>query len=242
MIDGTLNKMIYSFGDSYSAYSKYVFQGRDPVPGVDASLQPDLKIKSTMSYLDHLSDLTGQAIGHLGCPGRGPLDMVDQLHNIDKTVLTSNDILIFCWSGMERDVDKWGDPYLDPAFDNTRYEGNDMQRYKDAVTLYHLFLASPLQHRQTFNSCLYAIDGMLQSISAKVVHLFCFNNELDAIRKHNLHNIQNGYVETNWNLYDHAHSFDDYGPDGGADIDYPNHYSPKGSIALAEHIHEKITN
>lgn len=234
--------MIYSFGDSYSAYSKYVFQGRDPVPGVDSTLEPHLKIKTTMSYLDHLSDLTGHAVGHLGHPGRGPLDMVEQLHKLDKTKITSDDILVFCWSGMERDVDKWGDPYLDPAFDNDRYEGADIQRYKDAVTLYHLYLASPLQHLQSFNACLHAIDGMLQSIGAKAIHLFCFSNEMKAIRDKKLHNIQNGYVETEWNLYDYAHSFSDYGPNGGADIDYPNHFSPAGSIALAQHIYEKITN
>ena len=40
--------MIYAFGDSYSAYSSYVFQGRDSVPGVDSSFQPDLKIKKTI--------------------------------------------------------------------------------------------------------------------------------------------------------------------------------------------------
>ena len=65
---------------------------------------------------------------------------------------------------------------------------------------------------------------------------------MKALQDKKLHNIQNGYVETEWDLYDYAHSFSDYGPNGGDDIDYPNHFSPAGSIALAQHIYEKITN
>ena len=91
--------MIYVFGDSYGAYSSYVFQGRDPVPGIDPTFEPDLKIKKTMSWIDHLSDLTEQSIGHLGTPGRGPLDLVEQLFNnkvkdINKTILKKKNIFL----------------------------------------------------------------------------------------------------------------------------------------------------
>ena len=76
--------MIYAFGDSYAAYSSYVFQGRDAVEGIDSSLEPDLEIKKTMSWIDYLSDHTGQKVGHLGTPGRGPLDLVEQFYKFLK--------------------------------------------------------------------------------------------------------------------------------------------------------------
>ena len=95
--------MIYVFGDSYGAYSSYVFQGRDPVPGIDSTFEPNLKIKKTMSWIDYLSDHTNQKVGHLGTPGRGPLDVVDQLFNFLKSnKINEDDILIFCWSRKDR--------------------------------------------------------------------------------------------------------------------------------------------
>ena len=235
--------MIYAFGDSYAAYSSYVFQGRDPVFGVDPELDSTLEIKNTKSYLDYLSDYTGQSIGHLGTAGRGPLDMVEQYYNfISNNYLTEEDILIFCWSGMSRDIDKWGDPYLDPEFDNTRYEGEDLQRYKQAVSLYWLYLESPMQHKQSFLSSLLAIDGLLQYSQTKnIFHFVCFEQEFEHMKKIN-YEFKNGILEKNWHLYDHAHSFDDYGIEGIDDMQYPNHYSPKGSVGLAEHIYEKIIN
>lgn len=232
--------MIYAFGDSYAAYSSYVFQGRDKVEGIDSDLENDLLIKRTKSYLDYLSDYTGQSIGHLGTPGRGPLDMVENFYKFRKKYdITQDDILIFCWSGMERDIDKWGDPYLDPQFDNTRYEGRDLKNYKNAVELYYLYLASPMQHKQTMLSSLLALDGMLEDVwSRNIFNFYCFDQELNYSKEN--YTLQNGYTETEWCLYDHAHSFEDYGTNGIDDLDYPNHYSPKGSIALAEYIYEKI--
>lgn len=233
--------MIYAFGDSYAAYSSYVFQGRDPVLGVDPEMDPTLEIKTTKSYLDYLSDLTGQSIGHLGTSGRGPLDTVEQYYNfLNNATLNQEDILIFCWSGMGRDIDKWGDPYLDPEFDNTRYEGEDLQRYKQAVSLYWLYLESPMQHKQSFLSSLLAIDGLLQESSTKnIFHFICFEQEFEYIKKIKF-NFKNGIMEKDWHLYNYAHSFDDYGVNGIDDMNYPNHHSPKGSIALAEYINEKI--
>jgi len=233
--------MIYAFGDSYAAYSSYVFQGRDPVLGVDPEMDSTLEIKTTKSYLDYLSDLTGQSIGHLGTSGRGPLDTVEQYYNfLNNATLNQEDILIFCWSGMGRDIDKWGDPYLDPEFDNTRYEGEDLQRYKQAVSLYWLYLESPMQHKQSFLSSLLAIDGLLQESSTKnIFHFICFEQEFEYIKKIKF-NFKNGIMEKDWHLYDHAHSFDDYGTNGIDDMNYPNHHSPKGSIGLAEYINEKV--
>jgi len=242
--------MIYAFGDSYCACSYYVFQGKHDVkdgchrleianaPTLDSN-QP---IKRTKSYLDYLSDLTGQEVGHLGTPGRGPLDMVNNFYEFrQKKDPNQDDILIFCWSGMDRDIDKWGDPYIDPEFDNTRYEGTDIQRYKDAVSLYHLYLYSPMQHQQSMLSCLLAIDGMLDNVLTRnIFHFCCFENEWNWIDKN--YTISNGFYEKQWSLYDYAHSFEDYGTNGIDDLEYPNHFSPQGSIALAEHINEKIIN
>ena len=237
--------MIYVFGDSYGAYSSYVFQGRDPVPGIDSTFQPDLKIKKTMSWIDYLSDLTGQSIGHLGTPGRGPLDLVEQLYKFLKlNDLNEGDILIFCWSRKDREMDKWGDPYLDPEFDNNRFsDEKDIQRYKQAVSLYYLYLNSEEQCLQMANSSYLAVDGILQLLPCKnVFHFYCFNSEIKERNKHNLHFFKNGIVTDTWSLYNHAHSFDDYGENGIHDMEYPNHYSPKGSIALAEYIYEKVIN
>jgi len=231
--------MIYAFGDSYAAYSSNVFQGRDRIEGIDPNLERDLLIKKTKSYIDHVSDYTQQKIGHLGNCGRGPLDMVQQFFDFDREKILEEDILIFCWSGMERDIDKWGDPYIDPKYDNTRYEGDDMQRYKDAVKLYHLFLASPMQHKQSMLSSLLAIDGMLDKVKTKnIFHFSCFEHELAYINEH--YKFANGHYETEWCLFDHARTFDDYGVDGVDDLEYPCHYSPKGSIGLANYIYEKV--
>lgn len=234
--------MIYAFGDSYSAYSSYVFQGRDPVPGVDSSFQPDLKIKKTMSWIDYLSDFTEQKVGHLGTPGRGPLDLVEQFFNfLKKNELKEEDILIFCWSAKDREMDKWGDPYLDPEFDNSRYEGDDIQKYKQAVSLYYMYLHSEWQNLQSVNASYLAIDGMIENLPCKnVFHFYCFMSEIRDRHNKNLHVFKNGIVTDSWSLYRHAHSFDDYGENGIDDMDYPNHYSPKGSIGLARYINEKI--
>jgi len=235
--------MIYAFGDSYSAYSKYVFQGRDPVPGVDPTFQPDRIIKQTKSYIDYLSDLTGHSIGHLGTPGRGPLDLVEQLFEFLKNnELSEEDILLFCWSRKDREIDKWGDPYLDPEYDNNRFtDEKDIQKYKQAVSLYYLFLYSEEQCLQMVNSSYLAVDGILQLLPCKnIFHFYCFNAEITERNEHNLHFFKNGIVNDIWSLYKFAHSFDDYGENGIDDMDYPNHYSPKGSIALAEYINEKI--
>ena len=237
--------MIYVFGDSYGAYSSYVFQGRDHVPGIDPTFEPNLKIKKTMSWIDYLSDHTNQKVGHLGTPGRGPLDVVDQLFNFLKSNdINEEDILIFCWSRKDREMDKWGDPYLDPEFDNPRYtETQDIVRFKQAVSLYYLYLYSDEQCLQMANSSYLAIDGMLKNLPCKnVFHFYCFMSEIKERDQNNLHIPVNGIVTDEWSLYRHAHSFDDYGENGIDDMEYPNHYSPAGSIALADYIYEKIIN
>jgi hypothetical protein len=235
--------MIYVFGDSYAAYSSYVFQGRDTVPGIDHTFQPERKIKKTMSWIDYLSDHTDQKVGHLGTPGRGPLDCVQQFYNFLKTnKVYEEDILIFCWSRKDREMDKWGDPYLDPEFDNNRFtDEKDIQRYKQAVSLYYLYLHSEEQCFQMINSSYLAIDGILGNLPCKnMFHFYCFMSEIEERDREKLHIPINGVVTDNWSLYKHAHSFNDYGENGIDDMDYPNHYSPKGSIGLADYINEKI--
>jgi hypothetical protein len=237
--------MIYAFGDSYAAYSSYVFQGRDAVEGIDSSLEPDLEIKKTMSWIDYLSDHTGQKVGHLGTPGRGPLDLVEQFYKFLKSNdVNENDILIFCWSRKDREMDKWGDPYLDPEFDNTRFDNeNDIMKYKQAVSLYYLYLHSEEQCLQMSNSSYLAVDGLLEKLPCKnVFHFYCFRSEIKERNQNKLHIPKNGIVTDEWSLYSHAHSFDDYGENGIDDMEYPNHYSPKGSIGLANYIYEKIIN
>ena len=91
-------------------------------------------------------------------------------------------------------MDKWGDPYLDPEFDNNRFsDEKDIQRYKQAVSLYYLYLNSEEQCLQMANSSYLAVDGILQLLPCKnVFHFYCFNSEIKERNKHNLHFFKNG--------------------------------------------------
>jgi len=60
--------MIYAFGDSYAAYSSYVFQGRDPVLGVDPEMaleRTNKKFIKRFQYLESESKKDGKEMGEM---------------------------------------------------------------------------------------------------------------------------------------------------------------------------------
>lgn len=178
-------------------------------------------------WIDVLAKKLNAEIGHLGRHGTGPDNCYKQFSNFlkrsnfdDET--GDEDLYIFCWSDAERVRDVHERQLPDPY--HTVPDITITPKYLEAVKLYHTYIHNVAMWENIFFACHDAVKYKCITRNLQnVQHFYCFRREQEL-------------VGAEFNLYDLAHREEDYGEEGVDDLEFPNHFSPVGSIKLAERI------